>query len=56
MWVKGSWATCFFLYRVLLHTLYSPQVLLKPTWAGLITTVFPAARQAAVFQESIIRG
>lgn len=26
------------------------------TWAGLITTVFPAARQAAVFQDSIIRG
>ena len=26
------------------------------TWAGLITTVFPAARQAAIFHESIIRG
>ena len=26
------------------------------TWAGLSTTVFPAARQAAIFQASIMRG
>ena len=26
------------------------------TWAGLVTTVLPAARQAAIFQESIISG
>lgn len=26
------------------------------TCAGFITTVFPAAKQAAIFQESIIRG
>ena len=26
------------------------------TWAGLMTTVLPAARQAAIFQESIISG
>ena len=41
---------------VLPHNLYSPRALPMPTWVGLITTVFPAARQAAVFQESIIRG
>ena len=26
------------------------------TWAGLMTTVLPAARQAAIFQDSIISG
>ena len=26
------------------------------TWAGFMTTVFPAARHAAIFQDSIIRG
>lgn len=33
-----------------------PRAVPAPTWAGLITTVLPAARQAAVFQDSIIRG
>lgn len=26
------------------------------TWAGLMTTVLPAARQAAIFQDNIIKG
>lgn len=26
------------------------------TWAGFMTTVFPAARQAAIFQDNIMRG
>jgi hypothetical protein len=26
------------------------------TWAGLMTTVLPAAKQAAIFHESIISG
>lgn len=26
------------------------------TWAGFMTTVLPAARHAAIFQDSIIRG
>lgn len=42
--------------QVLPQNLCGPQALPIPTWVGLITTVFPAARQAAVFQESIIRG
>ena len=38
------------------HRKYYLNIFLILTWAGLITTVFPAARQAAIFHESIIRG
>ena len=56
VWAKGPRPTSSLAGRLLGPPSPGHQDAPTRTWAGLITTVFPAARQAAVFQDSIIRG